>query len=52
MFRTRYPTILLIALGLLLTACQAETIPPVSYDPSRLQFSGERALEIETQFVT
>jgi hypothetical protein len=38
--------------GLLLTACQAETIPPVSYDPSRLQFSGERALEIETEFVT
>src|SRR6185503_6388120 len=52
MVRTRYPTIFLMVLGLLLAACQAETIPPVSYEPSRLQFSGERALEIETEFVT
>ena len=52
MFRTRYPTIFLMVLGLLLTACQAETIPPVSYDPNGLQFSGELAMEIETEFVT
>src|SRR5512139_499531 len=37
---------------LLLTACQAEAAPAATYDPSSLRFSGERSLDLETQFVT
>lgn len=52
MFHRRTVTFFLISLGLLLTACQAEQPPAVTYKPGNLQFSGERALEIETEFVT
>jgi Peptidase family M28 len=52
MFRTPGLTIFIVAFGLLLTACQTQTVPPVGYDPGSLRFSGERAMEIETEFVT
>jgi len=52
MIRTRYAMLFVMILGLLLTACQAQKTPPITYDAGKLQFSGERALEVETDFVT
>ena len=37
---------------LALTSCQAEAAPTNSFDPAGLRFSGERALDLETEFVT
>ena len=44
-------TILLI-LVFLLSACSPAPEVPAQYDPSEIQFSGERAFEIEEEFVT
>jgi hypothetical protein len=38
--------------ALLLSACSPAPEVPVQYDPSEVRFSGERAFEIEEQFVT
>jgi hypothetical protein len=43
---------LLLISALLLTACSPAPEVPAQYDPSELQFSGERAYEIEEEFVT
>jgi hypothetical protein len=43
---------LLLILALLITACSPAPEVPSQYDPSELQFSGERAYEIEEEFVT
>lgn len=48
-------TYMWIAIFLLLvvpTACSPAIEPEIQYDPSTLQFSGDRAYEIEEQFVT
>ncbi len=52
MQRTRSSLVLFMILGLLLTACQAEPAPTINFDPTEIQFSGQRAFEIETEFVT
>ena len=52
MVRKRILITILVFAGLFLSACQAEEVPPVSYDPGQLKFSGGRAFEIETEFVT
>lgn len=52
MIRTRSLAIFLMLFGLLLTACQAQETPNIAHESGSLQFSGERALEIETEFVT
>ena len=52
MLRTRSATILLALLGLFATACAAQPQPKASFDAAAIQFSGERALLTETEFVT
>ena len=52
MFHTRNLTIFLMLAGLLTTACQAQATPQIGFDPADLKFSGGRAFEIETEFVT
>jgi hypothetical protein len=42
----------LAALTLVLAACAPVASPEIAYDPDDLRFSGERALAIETDFVT
>jgi hypothetical protein len=37
---------------LILAACSSEPVPPVNYDPSTLRFDGQRAYDIENEFVT
>ncbi len=45
-------SILLSSIILLLTACTAAPVMQASYDPARLRFDGERAYNIESQFVS
>jgi len=52
MTRTPKLMIVLVLLVLLSSACQAQEVPPVSYDATQLKFSGEQAFAIETEFVT
>jgi len=42
---------ILLGLALMSAACEPATTLPIGYDLSQLRFSGERALEIETEFV-
>jgi len=45
--------LLLFALLILwLTACSPTSSPPITYEPTQLRFSGERAYAIEEEFVT
>lgn len=39
-------------LGIALTACQAQHIPETVIEPAQMRFSGQRALALETEFVT
>ena len=43
---------ILLILALLLAACSPAPDVPAQYDPSEIRFSGERAFEIEEEFVT
>ncbi|MCH7662729.1 MAG: M28 family peptidase [Chloroflexi bacterium] len=43
---------ILIGMASAISACAAVTNVPVEYDTDDLEFSGERAFEIETEFVT
>ena len=52
MTRTSKLMIVLLLLVWSSSACQAQEVPPVSYDATQLKFSGERAFAIETEFVT
>lgn len=47
---SRAPAILAV-LGLVLASCQAQPAPTVAFEPQDLRFSGERAMELETEFV-
>ncbi len=48
----RFSSCFLIALLFLLSACSPAPVTRSTYDPAQLRFSGERALAIETDFVT
>ena len=52
MVRKLLPCLLLGYLLIFLAACSPVPDIPVQYDPNTLVFSGERAYEIEEQFVT
>ena len=52
MRRSLFPILLVAALGLLVSACQAQHTPTINVAPGDLKFSGPRALETETEFVT
>ena len=52
MTRTPKLMIVLVLLVCLSSACQAQEVPPVSYDTTMLEFSGEHAFALETEFVT
>ncbi len=50
----RLPRLLMFvaALGILSTACQSQPAPTSTFDSQAIQFSGARALQTETEFVT
>lgn len=52
MIRAPSRALLVLLLAGLLAACSPAPQPRATYDPAMLRFSGERALAIETEFVT
>ena len=50
--KNSYLSLALLILALTLAACSPAPDVPAQYDPSEMQFSGERAFEIEEEFVT
>lgn len=52
MFRSRSLILLTVIFAGSLTACSSAPQPTATYDPAELRFSGERALAVETEFVT
>lgn len=51
MLKTHCAVALMAALGIMLSARQAERPVPVAFDAAQIRFSGVRALELETEFV-
>ncbi len=52
MVRLPHLLVLVAVLGLAATACQSQEAPVGTFDRAAIQFSGERALETESQFVS
>jgi hypothetical protein len=50
--KNTYLSLALLILALTLAACSPAPDVPAQYDPSEMRFSGERAFEIEKEFVT
>ena len=50
--KNTYLSLAILILALTLAACSPAPDVPAQYDPSELRFSGERAFEIEKEFVT
>ncbi len=52
MFNKLYLPLCLLFLCVALSACAVKPDVQMSYDPGALRFSGDRAMELEREFVT